>query len=174
MANEFVKVKHEDGRTAEITQGEVAYYGTLGFEPVDGRRVARADAGDDAAASGEPMAAANGTDQRLDLILDELRGLRADIAKPAEAGAITFHIHADGNPEQVADAVFRQFSRELGLAIATEPSEPKDGDTIQLREPETGTPAAKSGEQDAPKASDAKPADAKATDKAADKATDKK
>ena len=83
---EFVKVRHADGRDADITPAEVPFYRSIGFEPVDGEASAIVP-GVLASGSAGPAAPANGTDQRLDLVLAELRGLRADLASicaPAE------------------------------------------------------------------------------------------
>ena len=77
----FVKVQHGDGREAEITEDEVKYYRSMGFEPVKGSATDR----DVPVAATNPGAPANGTEQRLDSILDELRGLRADLAGGAPA-----------------------------------------------------------------------------------------
>lgn len=79
----FVKVRHADGREADVTAGEVAFYRSMGFDPAKGS--AGGDGGDEApAANDRPLPAANGTDQRLDLLIDEIRGLRADLAARGE------------------------------------------------------------------------------------------
>lgn len=72
----FVLVKHSDGRTADITAAEVAYYQSIGFAPVDGSVVE----GDAPVAPAALPAPVNGTEQRLDLLIGEMRGLRADFA----------------------------------------------------------------------------------------------
>ena len=80
MSTEFVKVRHPQRGDADITPGEVAYYRTMGFEPVDPAAAKAAGAGQPEPAKNELAPSANGTDQRLDLVLDELRGLRSDLA----------------------------------------------------------------------------------------------
>lgn len=105
---EFVKVRHPDGRSADITPGEIPMYRSIGFKPVDGSITTEVDASGSPVVEDAPLSAVNGTDQRLDLVLEELRGLRADLA-------------AAWAPEV--------------------PTEPEDGEPIQLREPSTGKPA---------------------------------
>lgn len=106
----FVKVRHADGREADITKAEVAYYRSMGFNPVDGSVNDGSDPGERPPAANDPPAPTNGTDIRLDLVLDELRGLRSDLA------------------------AFRGQNAE-------EPTEPADGETVDLREPAQGEPA---------------------------------
>lgn len=74
----FVTVRDAGGREAEITEDEVASYRSMGFKPVDGAVDDRP--GSPAVAATQPLEPASGTDQRLDLVLEELRGLRADFA----------------------------------------------------------------------------------------------
>jgi hypothetical protein len=81
-AMKFVTVRDDGGREAEITEDEVASYRAMGFKPVDGTTSERDGA--PAVAASQPSTPANGTDQRLDLLLDEIRGLRADLAAAKE------------------------------------------------------------------------------------------
>lgn len=57
MATEFVRVRHEDGREADITKAEVASYREMGFTPVKGEA-----AEPDAAAATTAAAVAASTD----------------------------------------------------------------------------------------------------------------
>lgn len=112
---EFVKVRHKDGREAEITAAEVAFYRSIGFAPVDGS-VVESPGGADEGATAPVQPPANGTDQRLDLVLDELRGLRADLAAarngaPAEpADGETVELREPQEPETPAGSETGSFS----------------------------------------------------------------
>lgn len=120
----FITVKHKDGREAEITAGEVDFYKSIGFKPVPGSVIE--DAGADGEETAPVATPVNGTDQRLDLLIDEIRGLRADIA-----------------------ATFVPF--EIGELEG----EPADGDTVELREPlplAKSEPEKPASEPEAPKA----------------------
>lgn len=133
---QFVKVRHADGREADITAGEVASYQAMGFKPVKGE-VAEPDAAaaTTAAASSATHAPTSGTDQRLDAILDELRALRA-----AFSGA---------SPQEPADGDTIQL-REPAETTTPKPT---------TNQPATPTdPGAKPADA---KAIDAKPADKK-------------
>lgn len=74
---EFITVTHKDGRTADITAGEVAFYQSIGFHPADGTVVDGETPASEPAGLPAPI---DGTEQRLDLLIGEIRGLRADIA----------------------------------------------------------------------------------------------
>jgi hypothetical protein len=127
MATKFVKVRHEDGREADITTGEVAFYKTLGFKPVDDAPDVSQAAAGQAEAPATPLAAANGTDQRLELVLDELRGLRADLKAiwaPAEQvgepiDGQTVELKEPAKESGPAKAPAKESTKESGTAKAT-------------------------------------------------------
>ena len=114
----FVKVRHDDGREAEITEDEVAYYRSMGFVPVAGSAVDRAGP----PAVTNQVAPANGTDQRLDLILDELRGLRADLAgakesaEPADGETIELREPEDPNVSAMTREELNAHAATIGIA----------------------------------------------------------
>jgi hypothetical protein len=83
----FVKVRHADGREADITAGEVAFYRSMGFGPVGGSAIETAAPGGAAStATDPPPSAITGTDMRLDAIHAELRAIR-DLLTPAAANS---------------------------------------------------------------------------------------
>lgn len=92
----FVTVQHKDGREAQITAGEVVFYKTIGFTPVTGSVIEDAGGAQGQEEPGSLQAPASGTDQRLDLILDELRGLRSDWAATFDSVADDELEPADG------------------------------------------------------------------------------
>lgn len=135
----FVKVKDAKGREAEIMPAEIDQYRAIGFSPVAGQ-VIDGVAVNDTAAPSAPMAAANGTDQRLDAILDELRGIRAALSaesiEPVELEALAM---PELNIEPLLDELRGLRSDIQGLrsdfAPSQAPVEPADGETIVLKEP---------------------------------------
>jgi hypothetical protein len=122
---QFVKVRHDDGREADITAEEIASYGEMGFEPVDKEAVKAAKADrKESKGHDRPMSAANGTDQRLDAILDELRGLRKDLAtanepQPAAVSGETVELRGAG--EAAHDAVPMPFTEPTTTTTTTTP-----------------------------------------------------
>ena len=108
----FVSVKHKDGRTAEITADEVAFYRSIGFTPVDGAVIDDVEVAQKSL--GQLPTPVTATDQRLDLILDELRGLRADFA------ATFASVELDA--EEVTD----------GTGITLREPDPPHGDTTSV------------------------------------------
>lgn len=141
---QFVKVRHADGREADITPAEVAFYKSIGFKAVDGAEPLVAPAppavSGDPAAAGGPLAVANGTDQRLDLVLDELRGLRSDLAGSfgTVEGVELESLPALGlNLDPLLDEI-RGLRADLAGHRESKPV--ADGEPIELKEPATVAP----------------------------------
>jgi hypothetical protein len=133
---EFVKVTHKDGRSAEITAGEVAFYRSLGFEPEAGYTPSGDDAeGQARAAKDALLPAASGTDQRLDLVIGELRGLRAAFdrfSEPVEAAELEA-IEMPPLEVDFSPVVDELRGLRADLAKASAPAEPETGESVELR-----------------------------------------
>lgn len=127
----FLTVKHKDGREAEITESEVAFYGSLGFAPVDGYT----PSGERQASAAPPAVQppTNGTDQRLDLLIAEIQGLRAEFTKAFDSSDVeALELpELQVNFEPVVDEL-RGLRADLAKASASKP-EPHDGETVELR-----------------------------------------
>lgn len=90
--SEFVKVKHADGREADVTPQEVAYYGSIGFAPVDRLAVPTAS-GDAASPANDLPPVVTAADQwsaaivaRLDRLVDAMTPVL--LADPIEGETI--------------------------------------------------------------------------------------
>lgn len=130
---EFVIVRHPKRGEARVTSEEVAFYRSLGFEPVDGSAVMAADPGGTAPAN-DPPSAVTGVEMRLDAILGELQGLRQDIAKtfvPADLEAIEVP-ELLVNFEPVVDEL-RGIRGDLVRLTGRATDEHPDGETVELR-----------------------------------------
>jgi hypothetical protein len=115
----FVTVKHKDGRQAEITFGEVAFYKSIGFKPVDGSVIEEGESDQEASASVQTPV--SGTDQRLDILIDEIRGLRGDWAATF-AAAEPIEIE----PEDGETVELREPEKSEPAKSASEPDAPKN------------------------------------------------
>ncbi len=139
---EFVKVRHPDGRSADITEGEIPMYRSIGFDPVDGH-VQTLDGLPPSKVAAPLLPAANGTDQRLDLVIEELRAIRASL-DPGEPGELVpgdlIELQGYGNDELLTQVLneLRGLRADLN---GTTPAEPADGEPIELREPSTSKSA---------------------------------
>lgn len=126
MSNDgFVTVTHKDGRTAEITPAEVAFYGSLGFAPT-GDYTAAGDAAP-ASTTAPEHPALNSTDQRLDLVVDELRGLRADLSQPGESVEMNALASLDAPLLDEIQGLRADLARYFGK------DQPPEGDVVELR-----------------------------------------
>lgn len=126
--SQFVKVRHADGREADITAAEVAFYGSMGFELVDG------------SVSASAPAPASGTTG--DPLLDEIKGLRSDLtgifgsAEPIEGELASLQYEPDPRLDLVLDEL-RGLRGDL-VAIfgpSKQGTETADGETVELKEP---------------------------------------
>lgn len=115
----FVKVRHQDGRSADITEAEVPFYRSLGFDPVDGQALAGVPAKQDAAP--------------VDPLVDEIRGLRRDLSaifSPADVAGELAVFEPDPRIDQIIDEL-----KAIRAAVAPAAAEPAASEQIELREP---------------------------------------
>lgn len=116
---EFVKVRHQDGRSADITEAEVPFYRSLGFDPVDGQALGGLPATQDAAP--------------VDPLVDEIRGLRRDLAaifSPTDVAGELAVFEPDPRIDQILDEL-----KAIRAVIAPPAIERAGGDQVELREP---------------------------------------
>lgn len=144
---EFVTVRRADGGTADITLAEVPAYRAMGFVPLDTVDLTGLPAGRPAASAGGAPPAATSTDQRLDLVIEELRGLRVDLVnafQPSE-GELAALPALELNLEPLLDEL-RGLRADLGGPVAAPVT---DGDPVELREPAVNIETMKRPELDA-------------------------
>jgi hypothetical protein len=123
---EFVKVRRDDGREADITLSEVPFYQSIGFDPVDGQVAAGDHISEQPVASTDPL-------------IDEIKGLRSDLASIfipgeliGEPGGELVAFHPDPDPR--LDLILDEL-KAIRAALAPVSLEPQDGDPIELKEP---------------------------------------